>query len=71
MDLLTRDKVWQGIGWRDMAGAYPEVYVQVTSLGNLVRYSHLVIDVQILEKAFFFSSSNFNEMCRDKGRQTG
>ena len=51
-----------------MAGACPEVYVQVTSLGNLVCYSHLVIDVQILKKAFFFSSSNLNEMGRDRRR---
>ena len=53
---------------KDMAGGYPEVYVQVTSLGNLVRYSHLVIDVQIFKKAFFLSGSNFNGMRRDRRR---
>lgn len=41
-----------------MEEAYPEVYVQVTSLGNLVCYSHLVISVQIFKKAFFFPGSD-------------
>ena len=53
---------------KGMAGTYPEVYVQIASLGNLVCYSHLVVDVQILKKAFFFSGSNFNEMGRDQRR---
>ena len=56
---------------KDMAGAHPEVYVQVTSLGNLVCYSHLVVDVQILKKAFFLSSNNLYEMRIDRRRQKG
>ena len=56
-------KLWKK---KDIAGAYPEIYVQVTSLGNLVCYRHLVIDVQTLKGGFFFSSSNFDEIEEDK-----
>ena len=54
--------------WMKNRCAYPEVNVQVTSLGDLVCYSHLVIYVQILKKAFFLSGNNFYEMCRDRRR---
>jgi hypothetical protein len=70
VSLLTKKAIVRHWMKKDMAG-YPEVYVQVTSLGNLVCYSHLVVKVQILEKAFFFPSSDLNEMGRDRRGQKG